>query len=174
MGSRDPRVSQEEPPQSQDKDPYIGQRPEPGVAFQDHALRGLEGGAKKVRQTHAVCCQGWKHGILGHSPVMKVRLGSRALGGGAPLLGGQPGLPLGSEPHFLHLSHLVLSPARTEASAFGQTSASALLGWGGKHCHVGESACPPWGGARTLPASAVAPIPAPPPSALLFLVIRCG
>lgn len=40
-------------------------------------------------------------------------------------MGGEPGLPLGSEPHFLHPQPSAPSPARMEASAFGRTSASA-------------------------------------------------
>ena len=45
-GEPGPRGLSRGTPQSQDKDPYIGQHPEPGAVFQDHVPRGLEGGAE--------------------------------------------------------------------------------------------------------------------------------
>lgn len=97
---------------------------------------------REVQQTHAVCCQGWKKRHPGALTCEGEAESSRPCGEARPTELGSWVIGYRLNPTSLSAA-ICAKPCQNGGVCVRPDQCECAPGWGGKHCHVGESACPP-------------------------------
>lgn len=123
-------------PKNPDQDPYVGVQSRALCSRTTYRVAWREV-RREVRQTHAVCCQGWKKRHPGALACEEGEAASSWAWGGAPGVAREPAGPF--QTALPAPPAVCAKPCLNGGACVRPDRCECAPGWGGKHCHVGES-----------------------------------